>query len=213
MNTKSNAKVVLCYGDSNVYGQRSDDVSKGRWPADIRWTGQLQTLLGDEYYVVEEGLSGRTTDLGSAMGCNDRAYLSPCLMSHNPIGVVVLMLGTNDCKVVFNRSPQEIAEAIEGMIDDIVKYAKVPVVLVSPIAIDDQADQFVALYGNDFNKESRQKVAGLAKLFNGIALRRGLSFLDAATVARPGDDGVHFSKESHGTFARSLKPLVVSLIR
>jgi len=213
MNTKNNAKVVLCYGDSNVYGQRSDDVSKGRWPANVRWTGQLQNLLGDEYYVIEEGLGGRTTDLGRAEPDNGRDYLAPCLTSHNPIDTIVLMLGTNDCKLMFNRSPLEIAGAIEGIIDDIVKYAKASVILVSPISIDNQASQFAALYSHDFNYESGQKVAELAGLFKSIAARRGLSFLDAATVARPGEDGVHFSKESHATFAKSLAPLVTSSVR
>ncbi len=55
MNTNPDATVVLCYGDSNTYGQRSDDVHKGRWPVDVRWTGALQRMLGNQYYVVEEG--------------------------------------------------------------------------------------------------------------------------------------------------------------
>lgn len=52
-------KSILCYGDSNTYGLRSDLVS--RYPRNVRWTGILQEKLGSEYYIIEEGLGGRTT--------------------------------------------------------------------------------------------------------------------------------------------------------
>jgi lysophospholipase L1-like esterase len=47
--------VVLCFGDSNTYGQRPDEYDKGRLPADQRWTGRLQSLLGDKVAIIEEG--------------------------------------------------------------------------------------------------------------------------------------------------------------
>ena len=52
-------KSILCYGDSNTYGLMPD--SPDRYPRDVRWTGILQKKLGEDYYVIEEGLSGRTT--------------------------------------------------------------------------------------------------------------------------------------------------------
>jgi lysophospholipase L1-like esterase len=64
MNTLPSAKTILCYGDSNTWGQTPE--KSGRRPANIRWTGVLQAELGSEYYVIEEGLSSRTTDLDYA---------------------------------------------------------------------------------------------------------------------------------------------------
>ena len=61
MNTNPQATKILCYGDSNTYGQKPDKT--GRYEANFRWTGVLQDLLGNSYYVVEEGLGSRTTDL------------------------------------------------------------------------------------------------------------------------------------------------------
>src|SRR5476651_2205463 len=103
MTTNPNAITVLCYGDSNTWGQKPD--KSGRYPADIRWTGRLQQLLGNGYYIIEEGLGSRTTDLDydKKSGRNGKIYLIPCLESHNPIDVVVLMLGTNDLKIEFDR--------------------------------------------------------------------------------------------------------------
>lgn len=212
MNTNTDAKVVLCYGDSNTYGQRSDDVFKGRWPTDIRWTGQLQELLGDGYYVIEEGLSSRTTDLEyTKPGYNGRTYLTPCLMSHNPIDVVVLMLGTNDCRTMYGQSENEITHAIEGLIDDIETHSPAArIVLVSPIHINDEAPQFNALYHRNYDHESVHKSAALGGLYSKLAKRRGLLFLDASGVAHAGTDGVHFDQVSHGPFANSLAKLISS---
>lgn len=52
-------KVILCFGDSNTYGR--DPVTKGRLDRKTRWPGVLQNTLGEKYYVIEEGLNGRTT--------------------------------------------------------------------------------------------------------------------------------------------------------
>ena len=61
MTTNPNAVTILCYGDSNTWGQKPD--KSGRYPADTRWTGRLQNQLGDGFAIIEEGLGSRTTDL------------------------------------------------------------------------------------------------------------------------------------------------------
>ena len=53
-------KHILCFGDSNTYGCRP---SGGRYDENTRWPMRLQSLLGDEYAVIEEGFGGRTTAL------------------------------------------------------------------------------------------------------------------------------------------------------
>jgi len=94
MNTSPNAKVVLCYGDSNVYGQMPGSLE--RYPSDVRWTGLLQNLLKSEYCIVEEGLGGRTTDLDNpnpdVPSRNGLDYYKPCLDGHLPVDIVVIML-------------------------------------------------------------------------------------------------------------------------
>ena len=91
-------KEILCFGDSNTHGYMPGIGT--RYPADIRWSGRLGTLLGDGYHVVEEGMDGRTTAFEdeiqpyrSALG-----YIDPCLKSHAPLDLVIIMLGTNDTK-------------------------------------------------------------------------------------------------------------------
>lgn len=49
---------ILCFGDSNTFGSNP---AGGRHRRNVRWTGVLQELLGEQYYVIEEGMGGRTT--------------------------------------------------------------------------------------------------------------------------------------------------------
>ena len=120
MITDPDAVRILCFGDSNTFGtclrdssiqgSPTKDPDYVRLNADRRWPGVLQRLLGDGYDVVEEGLNGRTTDLDDKdrPGLNGRGYFQPCLLSHQPLDVVVIMLGGNDLKPSFNRTPEEL---------------------------------------------------------------------------------------------------------
>lgn len=211
MNTKPSARTILCYGDSNTFGQRSDDVNKGRWPADVRWAGRLQQLLGDDHYIIEEGLSSRTTNIDYAKkpGRNGKTYLIPCLQSHNPISLVILMLGTNDFKDEFQRSAQDVADAVAELVTDIRQYAhnndqQTQILIVSPIHIKADAPNFALLYGAKYGIGSVQKSLDLADCLAQTASDNQCMFFDAASVAEAGEDGLHFSKDSHESFAQAL---------
>ena len=67
--------------------------------------------------MVEEGLNGRTTDVDyiDRPHCNGRTYFPAALMSHHPLDVVVVMLGSNDLKTCFGRSAATIADALRGV--------------------------------------------------------------------------------------------------
>ena len=208
---------VLCFGDSNTHGAPSDDPEYVRLPANRRWTGLLQELLGDRYDVVEEGLSWRTTDLDEeeSPGINGRTYFRPCLPSHDPLDVVVVMLGTNDLNVAFDRAPTVIAKALHGYIDDIAdnvtdRIGRVPViVLVSPIPIDDTAPRYPDMIAEFLNRASVERSRQLAAEIEQVARERDVLYADAAQVAHAGDDGLHLSPDSHSRLAE----LVASKVR
>jgi len=202
MNTKPDAITVLCYGDSNTWGQKPDKT--GRYNADIRWTGVLQEKLGDGYYIIEEGLSSRTTDLEYRKpGRNGKTYLVPCIASHNPLDIVVIMLGTNDLKTEFKRSVEEVAHAIHGLVGDVkvnalTKEKKIPrIIIVSPIYINSHAPKFKEFYTGIYDGESGSKSRKLATQLEDIAREDECTFVDASTVSESGIDGIHFSEESH----------------
>lgn len=165
----------------------------------------LQSRLGNNYYVIEEGLSSRTTDLDYAKkpGRNGRTYLEPCLDSHTPLDIVILMLGTNDFKIEFDRSVEEIAQAVQKLVELIqtktARYAgtSAHVILVSPILIDGDASMHKAWYSAHYNESSVEKSQQLAAHLEKVAQVTGSTFVDAATVAKAGRDGIHFDEESH----------------
>ncbi len=219
MNTDPNAIKILCFGDSNTWGQKPDKT--GRYPANVRWTGKLQELLGNDYYVVEEGLGSRTTDLeyDRKPGRNGKTYLQPCLESHNPIDVILIMLGTNDYKIGYNRSAEDIAGAIQGLVDTVKEYGKdksgntPKIVLVSPILVDDTAPKFAEFYSSHYDGSAVTKSKELAKVIKRVADDNDCYFVDAATVAKPGIDGLHFDEPSHPALGKLLSEEIRKLIK
>ena len=209
MRTDAHAVRVLCFGDSNTHGAPSDDPDYGRLGPDVRWTGRLQRLLGDEYEVIEEGLSGRTTDVDyvDRPHCNGRTYFPAALMSHHPLDFVVVMLGSNDLKTCFARSATDIADALHGYVDDVEEYVTdqdgntPPLLLLSPILLDDSITEYVDPTGNGFDDRSLAASRGLAAEIRRVAEERGVLFADAASVARAGGDALHLTLDSHGPLA------------
>lgn len=218
MNTNATAKTILCYGDSNTWGQTPDKTGKRR-SSNVRWTGVLQQNLGHDYSVIEEGLSSRTTDLDYAKkpGRNGRTYLEPCLDSHAPLDYVVLMLGTNDFKIEFNRTVEEIAQAIRGLVELIqVKTAKyngnpAKIILVSPIVVDSSAPKIKEWYANYYDESSVEKSQKLAGVLEKVAKATNCYFIDAAEVAKAGEDGIHFDEASHAALGTTLALRLESL--
>ena len=211
MNTRPTATTILCYGDSNTWGQMPDR-NGHRYAANVRWPGVLQQELGEDYYVIEEGLSSRTTNLDYAKkpGRNGHTYLEPCLDSHAPIDYVVLMLGTNDYKIEFNRSVEEIAAALGELIDLIqAKTAQLTdvaakVIVVSPILVRDQGTRLAEWYGHHYDATSIAKSQALAECLQPVAQAKGCYFVDAAQMAQAGEDGIHLDEPSHRALGAAL---------
>jgi lysophospholipase L1-like esterase len=216
MNTDPDAVRVLCFGDSNTHGTPADDPEYVRLGPDARWTGRLQRLLGTGYEVVEEGLPGRTTDVDyvDRPHCNGRTAFPGLLLSHHPLDMVVVMLGSNDFKTCFERSAATIAHALAGYVDDVSTYVtdragcRPPVLLLSPILLDDSITDYVDPTGNGFDAASLAASRALAGELREVAETRGVWFADAATVARAGGDGLHLTEDSHEPLAQLVADVV-----
>ncbi len=84
---------------------RIDTGTKDRYDWDTRWSGRIgQRLWRMAAAIVEEGLCGRTTVFDDPLrdGRRGTELLSVILETHKPVDVVVLMLGTNDCKTMYD---------------------------------------------------------------------------------------------------------------
>lgn len=115
-------KRILCFGDSLTWGWNPDE--RGRFSEKDRWPMVMQEQLGNAYCVVEEGQPGRTiaTDDPAEGEKNGLSYIIPCLESHAPLDLVIIMLGTNDCKKKFSYSSMDIAGEMQIFLEKVLAY-------------------------------------------------------------------------------------------
>lgn len=204
-------KRILCFGDSNTYGYRPDGL--GRYDETIRWTGRVQEILGrDEYAIIEEGLCGRTTVFEDEIRPNRKGIdaIRMIVESHNPLDIVFIMLGTNDCKTRYGASAGTIAKGIEQIIETVRQFAgnQTRIVILSPIHLGEGIGEDG--FDPEFDEKSVEVSLQLSKELRKIALIKNCSFLDAATVAKPSeDDREHLDEEGHAQLAN----LVVDRIK
>lgn len=198
-------KTILCYGDSNTHGANP---SGGRWEYSKRWPGILASLLGDEYYVIEEGLGGRTTVFDDPFGVcrNGKTYLPVALATHQPLDLLIISLGTNDTKRYLGTDERTIAGGIEELATIAKLFEVKQIMVISPIHIGPRIEETIF---PGFTKESvaiSHKVSDRIKV---IAENEGLIFFDAATVATYSEiDQLHMDESSHRSLAEALSEVI-----
>jgi lysophospholipase L1-like esterase len=206
-------KTILCYGDSNTWGYIPG--TGNRYPRQVRWTGVLQNLLGEKFHVIEEGLNGRTTvmDDPTRIAKNGQPYLRPCLDSHAPIDLVVLMLGTNDTKHRFGLSPFDISEGVAMLVNIIQQSAaglnnRAPaILLVSPVVLDPAPEKSALFEG------AAQKSRELTGYIENVAKATRCAFLDASLHARVSPtDGIHLDEEGHQALGHAFAEKIQHLV-
>lgn len=202
-------KTVLCYGDSNTYGYVPE--TGMRYPKSVRYPGRLQLLLGDEYAVIEEGCNGRTTIHDDPIDGwkNGLDYLKPCLNSHKPVDIVILMLGSNDLKETFHLTAREIADGAGTLVDVIRSFTAekqgfVPtIILVSPpeIGTGIRRSPFFGAFSETAVAESGK----FPECYQRVADRKGCVFFNAAKYVFPSEfDSLHLTPEGHRVLAEEL---------
>ena len=120
-------KTLVCFGDSNTWGYVPGSNGE-RFPRAQRWPVILQGLLGERWEVIAEGLSGRTATVErpDSEGRNGLPYLLPCLLSHAPVDVVAVFLGTNDVNYL---ADDRIAACVARLVDIVRRCGAEPLVI------------------------------------------------------------------------------------
>lgn len=208
---------ILCYGDSNTWGYISGSDHQ-RYGNNQRWTRILANLLGNKFEIIEEGLNSRTLISNDKRpgkeGKNGYEYLIPCLDTHDPVDLVVLMLGTNELKFTYNKSAKDIGQMLEEYFVKTIlnrksqlrdSYPKL-LIVVPPILNENQE------YCKSNNKYlgASQKSKELNDIYKNIAERYNCYFLSNENL-ETGIDGVHLTKESHRKLAEILKEKINSI--
>jgi lysophospholipase L1-like esterase len=212
-------KHIVCFGDSNTHGYCA--ANNGRFEEDERWTCLLQQQLGEDYLVIEEGLSGRTTCFDDPIheGLSGLDVIYPCLMSHEPVDLLIIMLGTNDTKERFGSSAACIALGLKRLIakaiatTDCWQGGKPNILVVTPQNIGRAYAQteVAATMGRGCAEKSEQ----LAAEYEKIAEEMGCHYLDANQVVKSGPntiDFMHLTKEGHRELAQALTEFVKTIL-
>ena len=207
-------KTVLCFGDSLTWGFDPRGGAAGiRYGFAERWTRRLQAELGPSYYVIEDGLSGRTTVFNDPVvgETNGLAQLPTALATHMPLDLVVILLGTNDAKTHFAVNGDVIARSLGRLLDVVTKSncgpdGKAPqmLVVVPPVMGDASGTILEPLFDP---VHSRTAIQRLRDTYPPIAATFGARCFDINQVVGPGTtDGIHFDPES-------LQPVAVALAK
>ena len=214
---------VLCYGDSNTWGcigrWKDLPIPSERFDAQHRWPSVLQSRLGDDYNVISEGLCGRTTiyykdELQYKSG---EYYLLPCLITHRPLDIVVIMLGTNDLQIKKDITEEEMPIGISKLVDIIQDSPQcgrgnIPpeILLIAPPEIKpSHPDGRVHVYAKFRGDIGRDLSLKFPQVYKKVADEKHCFFLNGADYAEPGPaDGVHIDADSHVRLASAVAEAV-----
>lgn len=212
-------KHIVCFGDSNTHGYCGDpaDSADGgdRFNEDERYTCLLQKKLGPEYLVIEEGLGGRTSVFEDPLteGMSALPYVTPMLMSHEPVDLLIIMLGTNDTKERFGCNAACIGVGMGRLLkkakDTVCWRDGVPkILLVCPPAIREEMPEgpFGGIMGDGCVEKSRE----LPPYMEQAAAENGALFLNAAECEFNDVDYMHLTRRGHSQLAELLFSVITS---
>ncbi len=194
-------RTILCFGDSNTWGYNPK--TRERYPSASRWPIVLAQQLGPAYEIIAEGQPGRTTvwpDPIEGIKCG-KDYLIPCLQSHAPLDLVILLLGTNDLKARFALTATDISLGVQTLLEIILASAPHPpdVLLIAPPRVLEFPGSWEAMRG------AQEKSERLPVLYQQVAEKKGCHFLDANTIISSSlIDGFHWDEDSQINLGKAI---------
>ena len=216
-------KHIVCLGDSNTHGYCADpgDCADGgiRFNEQERWTRLLQQGLGEEYLVIEEGLSGRTTCFEDPIheGLSALSYVTPCLKSHEAVDLLIIMLGTNDTKDRFYASAACIGIGLSRLVKKAMatecwgdRKPNILVICPPPIGEGMLQSPVADTMGTGCVEKSRQ----LAQYYRQQCELLSCHFLDAGSIPCEFNqiDYMHLTRQGHASLTKALTELVPTLL-
>ena len=210
-------KTILCYGDSNTWG--FNPATMRRYPKALRWPSVLAASLDKDFpggfEVIAEGQNGRTTVWDDPFGQkNGSHHLIPCLESHKPLDIVVIMLGTNDLKHRFGVSSWDVAKGV-AYLAGLVRLSGFGPGDLAPRVLVIAPPPFgkISVFAQDFLGGGAEKSLTLGRDIGILAEQNGIPFFDAGSVILSSDiDGIHLDPEEHGKLGRALAAKVIEIL-
>ncbi len=209
-------KTILCFGDSLTWGFEAETCK--RHPFEMRWPNALGASLGGGYRIIAEGLNGRTTvhDDNLVDELRNGAKALPMLLSsHQPLDLVIIMLGTNDIKHPWRSRASDARRGMQRLIELTQRFpygvgmSDPKILIMAPPHVIHTGDaDFDAMFSHGI-KESQN----FGKQYEELAGEFNIAFFDAAkvVVADP-RDGVHLDAENTQKLGQAIASLVRQLL-
>lgn len=215
MNVNVEAKRVMVFGDSLSWGYQPG-TQHLRYDAQTRWPGRLQLLLGDDFEIIEENLNSRGIENGDPRpgkeGRRALDYIEAALDSHDPLDLVIVLLGTNELKHEMAMTADEVGRSMEKLLRVIkarpsqFRDKKPDIFLLSPPILNENTE-----YCRNGNKYlgATQKSEELSAVYQSLAASLGIGFVALSEIS-PGVDGVHIDENGHARVAKLVHDALVS---
>lgn len=209
-------KHILAFGDSLTWGFKA-----GVWTRhafEDRWPNVLAAGFDGRARVIEEGQNGRMTVHDDPYVLENRSgavALPIALSTHQPLDLVIIMLGTNDLKWEGRQRALEARLGMARLVEIVRSFAYKPgggvpeILLVSPPHLGKTEDEDFAGYFEHALAESKN----LAPQYKRLAGETGCHFFDAASVAKADPtDGVHLDAANTRAIGTGLVPVVKGIL-
>lgn len=209
-------KTILAFGDSLTWGFQA-----GTWTRhafEDRWPNVLAAGLGGKARVIEEGQNGRMTVHDDPYVFENRSgavALPIALSTHQPLDLVIIMLGSNDLKWEGRQRALDARLGMARLVEIIRTYVYKPgcpvpqILLMSPPHLGKTEDEDFAGYFEHAIAESKN----LGRQYAKLASEMTCHFFDAASVAKADPtDGVHLDAANTRAIGKGLIPVVKGIL-
>lgn len=186
---------ILCYGDSNTWGQipNINGYSKNaviqRYDERDCWWYPLKQ--GNNLHI--NGVCGRciANDSKWLPGRNSSATIMNDLSQYTQLDLVIVQLGTNDCKSEYGNSPNDITVNLNSLLRTIKQQTSAKILVISPARIIENNKITQKYYVGANEKSSR-----LDTLYKQLCKDKGFMFVSGLDL-EVGEDGEHLTKLGH----------------
>lgn len=200
---------ILCYGDSNTWGyipninSYTSNAAIKQYDDKNCWWYKLKK--DNEVFV--NGLCGRCINNESKWreGRNATKTIDKDLSGYNNIDIVIVFLGTNDCKSEYNNTPQLITQNLEKLINKILNKFNAKILIISPPYIENGTPITQKYYMG-----AKEKTIALDKMYNELATKNNFLFVSAFDC-EIGEDGEHLTIVGHATLGEKVSSTILKL--
>lgn len=199
---------ILCYGDSNTWGYIPNLTGYSKNAIPMQYDKQncwWYSLIKHNLYI--DGLCGRCVAHENKWLANRNASLTIYndLKAYKNLDIVIIQLGTNDCKSEYNDSSIKIANNILKLVLEIKKITNSEIIIISPPQIIENT-----IITKKYYSGANEKTLQLDKLLEEISKKYKLFFISGIDL-NVGEDGEHLTLNGHKQLACKVSNLFEKL--